>query len=69
MPLIRKPKVAMNLLRPGKPPLELKAVVVSTRWAHEGEPYDMAGVQFEMLTDVTRAELKDFLAKLVAGAH
>jgi c-di-GMP-binding flagellar brake protein YcgR len=66
-PLAVGETITVTLTRPGKAAIELRAVVVSTRWAREGEPYDSAGVKFEPMPDKAKAELREFIGGLVGG--
>ena len=65
-PLAVEEQVTMQLHRAdGSGTLELKARVVSTRWAMDDDPYDQAGVEFVDLNDSQRNALKEYLNRLL----
>jgi c-di-GMP-binding flagellar brake protein YcgR len=65
-PVANGQQLTIERPRAGRAPLRLTGKVVSTVWAPSAAPYDQAGVQFQNLSDSTAAELKDYLAELLA---
>lgn len=64
-PLAMEEVVTLSLDRDGTSPLELRARVVTTRWAMDDDPYDQAGVEFVDLDEGLRLALRDYLMGLL----
>jgi len=65
VPLAVGERVALMLERDRGAPLRLIGQVVSTHWARPEEPYDQAGIQFVDMTENARAELGEYLGRLL----